>query len=51
VDQSLTKDDVIAFNAGSHMELIKLSYKDFERLAKPTVLQFAARQIGAASGR
>jgi Ala-tRNA(Pro) deacylase len=51
VDQSLTKDDVIAFNAGSHMELIKVSYQDFERLARPTVLKFAARQVGAASGR
>ena len=52
VDQSLTKDDVIAFNAGSHTELIKLSYKDFERLVKPRVLKFATLQVGAAgSGR
>ncbi len=42
VDQSLTKDEEIAFNAGSHTELIKMSYKDFERLAKPRVAKFAA---------
>ena len=48
VDQNLTKDDAIAFNAGSHTELIKLSYKDFERLVKPTVLKFAILQVGAA---
>ena len=42
VDESLTKDEQIAFNAGSHTELIKMSYQDFERLAKPRVAKFAA---------
>jgi len=52
VDQSLTKDDTIAFNAGSHTELIKLSYKDFESLVRPKILKFAALQAGSAtSGR
>jgi Ala-tRNA(Pro) deacylase len=36
--QTLAEDDEIAFNAGSHTELIKLSYKDFERLVKPKVV-------------
>ena len=49
VDQSLTKDDTIAFNAGSHTELIKLSYRDFESLVKPKVLKFAALHVGTAS--
>ena len=49
VDESLTKDDVIAFNAGSHTELIKLSYKDFEALVKPKILKFGTLQAGAAS--
>ena len=31
IDESLTKDVEIAFNAGSHNELIRLSYRDFER--------------------
>jgi Ala-tRNA(Pro) deacylase len=37
---SLSENDEIAFNAGSHTEVIKLAYKDFERLAKPKVLSF-----------
>ncbi len=41
VDESLAKDKDIAFNAGSHNELLQVSYADFERLVKPTVLKFA----------
>jgi Ala-tRNA(Pro) deacylase len=41
VDESLTKDKDVAFNAGSHNELLQVSYADFERLVKPTVLKFA----------
>ena len=40
VDTSLTRDKEIAFNAGSHLELVKLAYSDFERLVKPTILDF-----------
>src|SRR5215831_19406122 len=43
VDESLSEDDEIAFNAGSHQELIKLAYRDFERLVKPKAEKFAAR--------
>jgi prolyl-tRNA editing enzyme YbaK/EbsC (Cys-tRNA(Pro) deacylase) len=35
----ITKDEGIAFNAGSHTELIKLAYKDFEALVKPKVIK------------
>jgi len=42
VDESLAKDKEIAFNAGSHRELIRLAWADFEKLAKPKVLRFAA---------
>ncbi len=40
VAQELTEDEEIAFNAGSHTELVKLAYKDFARLtdAKVTAL-------------
>ena len=38
----LAEDDAIAFNAGTHKELIRLTYEDFERLARPLVLDFAA---------
>ena len=41
VDESLTKDKDIAFNAGSHNELLQVCYADFERLVKPTVLKFS----------
>ena len=36
----LTKDKEIAFNAGSHTELIKMAYNDFARLVKPKVASF-----------
>ena len=42
VDESLSEDDEIAFNSGSHTELMKLAYGDFERLVKPTPAKFAA---------
>jgi len=35
VADKLTSDEEIVFNAGSHSELIKLAYKDFEKLVKP----------------
>jgi len=34
---SLAEDQFIAFNAGSHTELISLAYRDFERLAHPRI--------------
>ena len=43
VDESLSEDDEIAFNDGSHTELMKLAYRDFERLVKPKAARFAAR--------
>ena len=42
-DASLTKDDQIAFSAGSHDELIRMAYKDFGRLVQPAVAEFSAR--------
>ena len=44
VSESLTKDEEIAFNAGSHTELIKLSYKDFERLVKPKIAKLSTKE-------
>jgi len=40
VDESLTKEKEIAFNAGSHNELMRLAYADFQRLVQPMVLEF-----------
>lgn len=41
VDEALTRDTEIAFNAGTHLELIRMSRADFERLVKPIVLKFS----------
>ncbi len=42
VDVTLTEDREISFNAGSHYELIKMAYSDFERLVKPEVMDFSS---------
>jgi Ala-tRNA(Pro) deacylase len=41
-DKSLSEDEKIAFNAGSHTELIQLAYKDFEGLVKPKIVTMAS---------
>ena len=38
VSQALREDEQIAFNAGSHSELVRLPYTEFERLVHPTPL-------------
>lgn len=40
VEDSLLEDEEIVFNAGSHTELIKLSYHDFMRLVQPRIVRF-----------
>jgi len=44
-DKRLSKDKEIAFNSGSHKELIRLAYADFERLVKPKVGDFGQPQV------
>ena len=41
VAESLAEEPEIAFNAGTHREVIKLSYEDFMDLVQPIVLDFA----------
>ena len=41
VEKSLTEDKEIAFNAGSHRELVKMLYKDFEKLVRPKIAKFS----------
>ena len=43
VAESLTEDEEIAFNSGSHSEIMKVAYKDFERLVKPKVVKFSLK--------
>jgi Ala-tRNA(Pro) deacylase len=42
VAATLSDDEEIAFNAGSHTELVRLAYRDFERLVKPQVVKFSS---------
>jgi Ala-tRNA(Pro) deacylase len=49
-EESLSRDAEIAFNAGSHRELMRLAYEDFERLANPRVLRFSARKLKLVAG-
>jgi Ala-tRNA(Pro) deacylase len=43
VADSLADDDEIAFNAGSFTQLLRMAYRDYERLVKPRVLRFATK--------
>jgi Ala-tRNA(Pro) deacylase len=38
VTEALAQDERIAFNAGTHTELIRLRYADFAKLAQPVVI-------------
>ncbi len=42
VDETLAEDEEIAFNAGTHSQLIRMSYEDFQRLVQPVVVACAA---------
>jgi Ala-tRNA(Pro) deacylase len=48
-DESLAKDKEIAFNAGSHRELIRLGWEDFEKLAKPRIIRFSTGRTAEAA--
>lgn len=41
VAESLAEEEEIAFNACSHIELIKMDYSDFEKLVKPKRIKFS----------
>ncbi len=45
VSKSLTKNEEIVFNACSHSKLVKMFYKDFERLVKPKILDFSYQSM------
>ncbi|MBI3933010.1 MAG: YbaK/EbsC family protein [Acidobacteria bacterium] len=40
VDERLTKDPSIVFNAGTHWEAVRMDYADFARLVQPRVIRF-----------
>lgn len=41
VEKSLANNKEIAFNAGSHTEIIKLAWQDFKKLVNPKILEIA----------
>ncbi len=40
ISDELSQDDEIVFNAGTHTELIKMKYRDFESLVHPKIVNF-----------
>jgi len=41
VAKPLAEDEEIAFNAGSHTELIRLAFRDFEKLVQPKIVELS----------
>jgi len=44
VGEDLADDQGVAFNLGSSREMVRLRYRDFERLVRPRVLPLALRR-------
>jgi Ala-tRNA(Pro) deacylase len=45
VAETLSKEKEIAFNAGTHTEMIKMKYEDFKKLVQPRVLKFSWKTV------
>lgn len=43
LDRSVAEADKLVFEAGTHSDAIKMKYADYERLAKPTIVDFAVK--------
>jgi Ala-tRNA(Pro) deacylase len=43
VDSRMAGEDMIAFNAGTHRDVIHMHFKDFEKLVQPAIVPFARR--------
>jgi Ala-tRNA(Pro) deacylase len=43
VDKSLSQEEYIVFEAGTHTDAIKLGYRDYEKIVKPRVEDFALK--------
>jgi Ala-tRNA(Pro) deacylase len=44
VDPALAKDEYIYFNAGNHVQTVRLRYKDFAELVKPQVVPLVGKR-------
>ncbi|MGD8748991.1 MAG: YbaK/EbsC family protein [Balneolaceae bacterium] len=43
VADRLSEDEEIAFNAGTHREIVKMAYDDFEELVQPKIIPLGVR--------
>jgi Ala-tRNA(Pro) deacylase len=44
VEKALTEDAYIAFNAGTHRELVRMSYVDYQKIVNPKITSFSIRK-------
>jgi Ala-tRNA(Pro) deacylase len=51
VDKGMTKQDWIAFNAGSHTDVIEMAFNDYLRVAHPKVVKISVAAIPGFSAR
>jgi len=47
VDESIETGGYIAFNAGTHRDVIHMHFDDFRRLVNPLIARFAVESVGA----
>ena len=48
VDEALAQSASIAFNAGSHSEVMRLDWADYQRLVKPTIARLSSDELASA---
>ncbi len=47
VDQSLADNPTIAFNGGTHRDVIHMSFADFRRAVNPNIVSFSKRTVSS----
>ncbi len=45
VSESLAEDEYMAFSAGSHHEVVLMTYADYQRLVAPSIVQFTTETL------
>jgi prolyl-tRNA editing enzyme YbaK/EbsC (Cys-tRNA(Pro) deacylase) len=49
VDPALEKDEYIYFNAGNHVQTVRMQYKDFAHLVKPKIARLIEETVKKAA--
>ena len=49
VDPAVTKDKSIYFNAGNHVQTVRIRYRDFDKLVKPRVVPLTEKKKAQAT--